>query len=171
MKRIMSFSVYSHEVIKESVSNLNDIINDCKDILIDLGDNKITYKVNGVSLKFNDEISIEIGDDGGVTSLSNMDLPFEHLISYLESMGFILDGNGSFYENSNWEYYERCPNCFSDNIRVNDDVFTCNKCKLSGDSDDFITPEWPLDKSELFYSIKMNYKFDFMSLVFYRVKK
>ena len=172
MKYIMSFSVYehSHEVSNESISDLNDVVNDCKDILVDLLDHKITYNVWGSGGTRKDNITIEIGDVSGVTSLINMDLPFEHLFSYLESSGFVLDTNRSFYENSNWDYYECCPNCFSDNIRVNDDVFTCNKCKTYGDSDDFITPEWPLDKSELFYSIKMNYKFDFMKIDFYRVK-
>jgi hypothetical protein len=148
-------------------SSIVNILSDCRDILIDLSDNHIPYKV---WVSGSGSIIVQIGDGECLTSLKSMSTTFDHLISYLESIGYLLSKK-SFYENSNWEYYECCPHCSSDNIDINDSVFTCRKCKSSGGSEDFMTPEWPLDSGELFYSIKMNYKFDFMMIQFDRVRR
>ena len=166
MKYIMSFN--------ESISNLNDVVNDCKDILVDLLDHKITYNVYGYEGKSRgiskDRITIEIGDDRGVTSLINMDLPFEHLFYYLESSGFVLDTNRSFYSNSDWGSNQVCPECGSENLTYDDDDVYCNTCNISGYSDDFTSPDYKLDKTDLFYAIKMNKKFESMLIDFYRIK-
>ena len=59
----------------------SDIIDNCKDILVDLSDNHIPYKL-WVKDKY-DFIMIEIGDiEGGWTSLKNMSTTFDHLFSY-----------------------------------------------------------------------------------------
>ena len=102
-----------------------------------------------------------------------MDLMFEHLFSYMESEGFEL--GYSYYENSNWEYHEACPECDSQSITPPNDLqsmegWKCNKCKHEGHQDDFQRPEHPVSKDDLFWSIKQNYYVQFMSLAFYKDK-
>ena len=151
----------------------SDIIDNCKDILVDLSDNHIPYKL-WVKDKY-DFIMIEIGDiEGGWTSLKNMSTTFDHLFSYLESFGYSLNSKKSFYEGENWEYYECCPKCGSNNITVrnfhddvNNDVFACDKCNYVGEVEEFQSPEWPLSKSEFMFSVvRDGQKFNFMILNF-----
>lgn len=153
--------------LKKFRENLDtQIIDNCKDILVDLSDNHIPYKVL-VKDKY-DFVMIEIGEgEGVVTSLKNMSTTFEHLFSYLESFGYTLNSKKSFYEGDNWEYYECCPHCGNENVLLNRDVFTCDKCKTSGDSEEFTTPEWPLSKSEFMSTvIRGGQGFNFMILNF-----
>jgi hypothetical protein len=155
--------------LKKFRENLDtQIIDNCKDILVDLSDNHIPYKV-WVKDKY-DFIMIEIGEgDGVVTSLKNMSTTFEHLFSYLESFGYTLNSKKSFYEGDNWEYYECCPNCGNENVILNRDVFTCLKCNASGDSEEFTTPEWPLSKSEFMSTVvRGGQGFNFMILNFFK---
>ena len=156
-------------------SSIVNILSDCKDILIDLSDNHIPCKVWVSSIG---SILVEIGDDKGLTSLKNEESTFDHLISYLESFGYLFSKK-SFYEGDNWEYYESCPKCSSDEVTidVNSEVrfqsglkFTCDKCKYVGDSEDFTSPEWPLNKSELMWVIGDGVKFDFMRIQFDKSK-
>ena len=168
---------HSHEVSNESISDLNDVVNDCKDILIDLSDNHIPYKVWVAS---SGSIIVDIGDDKGLTSLKNEGSTFDHLFSYLESFGYLMNGKRSFYEGDNWDYYESCPKCSSDEVTVDVNSedkfqsglkFTCDKCKYVGDSEEFNSPEWPLDKSELMWVIGDGVKFDFMRIQFNKLTK
>ena len=115
-------------------SSIDDIINDCKDILIDLSDNNITYKV-WVSGRFSGSgsIIVDIGDDDDNSiSLMNMSDTFEHLISYLESFGYLFSKKSFYHEDL---YYGS-----------------------------------PLDKAELFHSIKNGVKFYFMRIQFEKSK-
>ena len=165
----------------ESSSDFTNIISECKDILIELSDKDIKYRVYGYKgakilneEKFMDLIRVELGDQYNVVKLKNMDLMFEHLFSYMESEGFKL-GKDSYYENSNWEYHEACPECDSQSISPPDDLqsmigWKCSKCNHEGHQDDFQRPEHPLTKEELFWSIKKNYYIQFMSLAFYKDK-
>ena len=168
MKHLKRFNEHSHEV--------SNIINDCKDILIDLSDNNIHYKVWEA---LSGSIIVDIGDDNLFTSLRNMSDTFDHLFSYLESFGYLMNGKKSFYEGDSWEYYESCPKCFSDEVTIDVNSedkfqsghkFTCDKCKYLGDSEDFQSAEWPLNKSELFYSIKNGVRFYFMRIQFEKSK-
>ena len=108
-------SVYEHSHEVSNESSIVNILNDCKDILIDLSDNHIPYKVWVAS---SGSIIVDIGDDKGLTSLKNEGSTFDHLFSYLESFGYLMNGKKSFYEGNNWEYYESCPKCGSDEVTV-----------------------------------------------------
>jgi len=165
----------------ESTSNFTNTTNECKDILVELGDKGIKYNVYGFeSAKilgeetYKDLIRVEVGDQYNNIKMIGMDLMFEHLFSYMESEGFEL-GKDSYYENSNWDSYEACPECDSQSITPPDDLqsmlgWKCNKCKHEGHQDDFQRPEHPITKEDLFWSIKQNYHIQFMSLDFYRDK-
>ena len=177
MKHLKRFSVYEHSHEVSNESSIVNILNDCKDILIDLSDNHIPYKVWVAS---SGSIIVDIGDDKGLTSLKNEGSTFDHLFSYLESFGYLMNGKKSFYEGNNWEYYESCPKCGSDEVTidVNSEVrfqsgnkFTCDKCKYVGDSEDFTSPDWPLDKNELMWVIGDGVKFDFMRIQFDKLTK
>ena len=145
-------------------SSIVNILSDCRDILIDLSDNHIPYKV---WVSGSGSIIVDIGDGEGLTSLKNMSTTFEHLFSYLESFGYTLNSKKSFYEGDNWEYYECCPHCGNENVLINRDVFTCLKCKTSGGSEEFTTPEWPLSKSEFMSTVvRGGQGFNFMILNF-----
>lgn len=165
----------------ESTSEFNNIIGECKDILLELGDKDINYRVYGYqgAKIFNEEtfvdvVRVELGDEYNTVKLKGMDLMFEHLFSYMESEGFKL-GKNSYYQNDTWEYYEACPECDSQSISPPNDLksmdgWKCNKCKHEGHQDDFQRPEHPLTKADLFWSIKQNYYIQFMSLSFYKDK-
>jgi hypothetical protein len=165
----------------ESSSDFTNIISECKDILVELSDKDIKYNVYGFEgakilgeETYKDLIRVEVGDQYNNIKMVGMDLMFEHLFSYMESEGFEL-GKDSYYENSNWEYHEACPECDSQSITPPDDLqsmegWKCNKCKHEGHQDDFQRPEHPITKEELFWSIKQNYHIQFMSLAFYRDK-
>jgi ribosomal protein L37AE/L43A len=164
----------------ESSLDFINIIGECKDILLELSDKDIKYKVYGhESAKilgkevFRDIIRVEIGDESTIIKMIGMDLMFEHLFSYMESEGFKLNKD-SYYENDSWEYYEACPECNSENIKSPDDEsmegWKCNKCGHEGYVDDFQRPEHPLDKSDLFWATKSNYHIQFMLLEFHRPK-
>ena len=176
MKHLKGFNENSYDLY-------NNTISDCKDILLDLTDIGIRCSVDmgikwdGVKSGINaDKVKIEIE----ASSLSKVRLgdfgpSFEHLLSYLESKGYILDSKGSFYENDDWEYYEGCTTCGSNNVSfVNRDDdrdikmpdWKCGKCGKVGDQEDFLKPEWPISKSELLNSIRNNYYIDFMYLIF-----
>ena len=178
----ISVSYFKPEVkMNESTSEFNNIISECQDILIELSDKDIKYRVYGYKgakilgeETYKDLIRVEVGDQYNVVKLKDMDLMFEHLFSYMESEGFVL-GKDSYYENSNWDYHEACPECDSGSISPPNDLksmegWKCNKCKHEGHQDDFQRPEHPLSKNELFWSIKKNYHIQFMSLAFYRDK-
>lgn len=160
---------------------LPNIRNTCKDILLELSDKDIKYKVRGYeSAKilgeetYKDLIRVEVGDQYKTIKMIGMDLMFEHLFSYIESEGFTLDKD-SYYENSNWEYHEACPECDSQSITPPNDLqsmegWKCDKCKHIGHQDDFQRPEHPITKEDLFWSIKQNYHIQFMSLDFIKIK-
>ena len=176
MKHLKRFNESSIDSVYEHSHEVSNILSDCKDILIDLSDNHIPYKVWVSSIG---SILIEIGDDKGLTSLKNEESTFDHLFSYLESFGYLMNGKRSFYEGDNWDYYESCPKCSSGEVTidVNSEVrfqsgykFTCDKCKYVGDSEEFTSPEWPLDKSDLMWVIKDGVKFDFMRIQFNKSK-
>ena len=165
----------------ESSSDFNNIISECKDILIELSDKDIKYRVYGYKgakvlneENFVDVVRVELGDQWNTFKLKDMDLMFEHLFSYMESEGFKL-GKNSYFENSNWDYHEACPECDSEDVRPPDDLksmegWMCNKCKHGGHQDDFQRPEHPITKGNLFWAIKENYHIQFMSLAFYKDK-
>jgi hypothetical protein len=159
----------------DNYNNLTNIINECKDILIELEHEGIKYNVYGFeggTPSYN-RIKIEIGDESKIIKLRGYELMFEHLFSYLESEKFALDRNDSFYEKDGWDDYEACPECQSTNVSsINrdddgDNEFECGKCKHIGYQEDFQTPEYPINKGELMYSIKNNYYIDFMLLSFH----
>ena len=160
----------------DNYNNLTNIINECKDILIELEHEGIKYNVYGFeggTPSYN-RIKIEIGDESKIIKLRGYELMFEHLFSYLESEKFALDRNDSFYEKDGWEHYEACPECQSTDVSfINRDderdinEFECGKCKHIGCQEDFQTPEYPINKGELMYSIKNNYYIDFMLLSFH----
>ena len=160
-------------------SNIDNIISECKDILLEVSDKDIKYRVYGFKgakvlneETFVDVIRVELGDQYNTFKIGDMGLMFEHLFSYLESEGFSL-GKNSYFENSNWEYHEACPECDSEDVRPPDDLHSmegwmCNKCKYGGHQDEFQRPEHPITKGNLFWAIKENYHLQFMSLSFYK---
>jgi hypothetical protein len=165
----------------ESSDLYNTIISDCKDILLDLTDVGIRcgvdggIKWDGVDSQINvDKVKIEIeASERSKVRLGDFGLSFEHLISYLESKGYILDSKGSFYENDDWDYYEGCPKCMSRNVWFTErddegdiNMWLCGKCGKVGDEEYFLKPEHPISKSELLNSIRNNYYIDFMYLIF-----
>ena len=162
MKHLKRFNENSYDLYTNTIS-------DCKDILLDLTDVGIRCDIKHFGNV--DKVKIEIAY---VSSYSKVRLgdfgpSFEHLLSYLESKGYILDNKGSFYENDDWEYYEGCPTCGSTNVSFvnrDDDIvintWKCGKCGKVGDQEDFLKPEWPISKSELLNSISNNYYIDFM---------
>jgi len=175
------------KTFNESSDLYNTIISDCKDILLDLTDVGIRcgvdggIKWDGVDSQINaDKVKIEIeASSHSKVRLGDFGLSFEHLLSYLESKGYILDSKGSFYENDDWDSYEECPECRSTNVSY--DSFTngernwgsdykCGKCGHVGDVDNFQSPSHPISKSELLNSIRNNYYIDFMYLVFLKKK-
>jgi ribosomal protein S27AE len=169
----------------ENSYDLYNTISDCKDILLDLTDIGIRcivdmgIKWDGVKSGINaDKVKIEIEASSlSKVRLGDFSLSFEHLISYLESKGYILDSRGSFYENDDWDYYEECPECMSTNVSFvnrNDDSdinnWKCGKCGKVGEQEDFLRPDHPISKSELLNSIRNNYYVDFMYLIFLKKK-
>jgi hypothetical protein len=169
MKYLRSFN--------ESVEN---VINDCQDILIDLADDGIKYKTSIIfhhksSPRFGDakgDIVIRIGDNVKRIELKKYEDNFERLFDYLESLGYHL-GESSYYE-CDGEYTERCPNCSSFDIIPQDSSspdwknnnLQCNNCDYIDDCNMFATKEYPLDKSKLRESIKYNDKPEYMYLYF-----
>lgn len=159
-------------------SSTDNIISECKDILLELSDKDIKYRVYGFKgakilneETFVDVIRVELGDQWETFKLQDMDLMFEHLFSYLESEGFKL-GKDSYFENSSWDNHEACPQCDSQSITPPNDLrsmegWKCDKCGHEGHQDDFQRPEHPITKSDLFWGIKENYHVQFMYLVFY----
>ena len=165
----------------ESSSDFTNIISECKDILIELSDKDIKYRVYGYKgakilgeETFVDLIRVELGNQYNIFKLKDMDLMFEHLFSYMESEGFQL-GKDSYFENSNWDSHEACPECDSQSISPPDNLqsmigWKCSKCNHEGHQDDFQRPEHPVSKDELFWAINQNYHIQFMSLAFYKDK-
>jgi ribosomal protein S27AE len=165
MKHLKRFNENSYDLHTNTIS-------DCKDILLDLTDVGIRCDIKHFSNVDKVKIEIEASSHSKVR-LGDFGPSFEHLLSYLESKGYILDSKGSFYENDDWEYYEGCPTCGSTNVSFVDrdddrdiNTWKCGKCGKVGDQEDFLKPEWPISKSELLNSIRNNYYIDFMYLIF-----
>ena len=166
MKHLKRFNENSYDLYTNTIS-------DCKDILLDLTDIGISCNIKHFGNV--DKVNIEIeASPLSKVRLGDFASSFEHLISYLESKGYILDSKGSFYGNDDWEYYEGCPTCGSNNVsfvnRDDDDRdinnWECGKCGKVGDQEDFLKPDHPISKSELLNSIRNNYYIDFMYLIF-----
>jgi len=139
----------------------NEIIRDCKDILIDLSDDDIEYEVGGDKI-----LIINIGDNIKRIELKKYADNFLRLFDYLESLGYILSEK-SYYEGDGWDYYERCPYCNSNNITTGDDKdLKCNSCGHEDYFDVFSTREHPLTKGELMWSVKSGDKPDHIYLEF-----
>ena len=165
MKHLKRFNENSYDLYTNTIS-------DCKDILLDLTDAGIRCDIKHFGNV--DKVNIEIeASSHSKVRLGDFGPSFEHLLSYLDSKGYILDSKGSFYENDDWDYYEGCPKCGSTNVSFVDreddrDInnWKCGKCGKVGDQEDFSKPEWPISKSELLNSIRNNYYIDFMYLIF-----
>jgi predicted Zn-ribbon and HTH transcriptional regulator len=167
MKHLKRFNENSYDLYTNTIS-------DCKDILLDLTDVGISCNIKHFGNV--DKVNIEIeASSHSKVRLGDFSLSFEHLLSYLESKGYILDSKGSFYENDDWDSYEECPECRSTNVSY--DSFTngernwgsdykCGKCGHVGDQDNFQSQSHPISKSELLNSIRNNYYIDFMYLLF-----
>jgi hypothetical protein len=115
----------------ESTSDFTNIISECQDILVELSDKDIKYRVYGYKgakilgeETYKDLIRVEVGDQYNTVKLKDMDLMFEHLFSYMESEGFEL-GKDSYFENSNWDSHEACPECDGQSITPPDDFVDC----------------------------------------------
>lgn len=165
MKHLKRFNENSYDLYTNTIS-------DCKDILLDLTDAGIKCDVKHFDNVDKVRIEIEASERSKVR-LGDFSLSFEHLLSYLESKGYILDSKGSFYENDDWDYYEGCPTCGSANVSFVDrdddrDInnWKCGKCGKFGDQEDFLKPDHPISKSELLNSIRNNYYIDLMYLIF-----
>ena len=69
-------------------SNTDNIISECKDILLELTDKDIKYRVYGFNGSENgklvDVVRVELGDQSKTIKLEGMDLMFQHLFSCLE---------------------------------------------------------------------------------------
>ena len=160
----------------ESKSNLESVSKDCKDILLALSDKGIYYNIIPQKLtrypKVTEIIDININSDNGSIKLKEYELEFEHLLSYLESEGFSLR-KGSYYGSDDWDSFERCPKCDSQDITTNENKenLICKKCGTRGDYEDFSTLEYPLNKSELIWSIKKNDYPQYIYLTFGRDSK
>ena len=134
-----------------------------KDILLDLGDDDIGYDVE---LKSDGRIVVILSLYKSSIKLGSVGPIIEHLFSYLESIGYVL-GGGSYYENEGWDLYERCPKCNGvDIIMGESDNSECVSCGYKDYYDEFQTMEYPIDKSELMFSIRHNYYINFMYLEF-----
>lgn len=165
MKHLKRFNENSYDLYTNTIS-------DCKDILLDLTDAGISCNIKHFGNVDKVKIEIEASSHSKVR-LGDFGPSFEHLLSYLESKGYILDSKGSFYENDDWEYYEGCPTCGSTNVSFvnrDDDIvintWECGKCGKVGDQEDFLKPDHPISKSGLLNSIRNNYYIDFMYLIF-----
>jgi len=166
---------------------LSEIKNTCKDILLELSDKGVEYKIyeyKGSSLhhthtkdKWRDSkdiIRVEISNGTDTVKLKEFESEFSHLFSYLKEEGFELSNN-SYFENNSWEYYESCPNCGSESVSPPNDLksmdgWNCNKCKHVGHQDDFQRPEHPIKEGDLIWAINQNYYVNFMSLDFIKIK-
>jgi hypothetical protein len=173
MKYLKTYQLFE-SVLPVRNQSYDYLINDCKDILLELFDKGINYNIYGHSLSNDNHylIRIDIGDQHKTIQLIGMDLMFEHLFAYMESEGFKLHKD-SFYQHDTWDYYESCPNCGGESIKLPDDLksmmgWKCNKCGHEGHQDDFQRPEHPLDKADLFWAISQNYYIQSMSLAFYK---
>jgi len=150
--------------IYESIND--NIIEDCRDILIDLSDDGIDLdlgldklqKVYGVV-----SFSIEIGNYTKAIHMEKYKDNFMRLLDYLESLGWSLSSS-SYYRSDNWDYLERCPNCnYSDYINGDGESLECGECGHQDQYDEFSTDEYPLTKADL---IKCIDKPDFMYIQF-----
>jgi len=146
---------------------MSDDIQDCKDILIDLADDGIKYNVSVTSSPSNDKMIIDISDNYTRIELKKYSDNFERLFDFLASLGYKLDSE-SYYEGDGWDYYERCPNCHSQNLDRNNSgmEMVCRDCHFEDDYSEFQTPEHPLTKGDLMWSVKSGDKPEHMYLVF-----
>ena len=171
---------------------LSDIKDTCKDILLELSDKGVGYKIyeyKGSSLHHThtkdhskDMIRVEIGNGTDTVKLKEFESEFSHLFSYLKEEGFEL-GSKSYFQNDTWDYYEVCPECGSESVSPPNDLkflialsyvrmdgWSCDKCKHVGHQDDFQIPEHHIKESDLIWAIKQNYYVNLMSLDFISVK-
>ena len=147
-------------------SATNEIVNDCKDILIDFTDNG--YFIDSY-LKSNTLI-VEIGErESKMIKLQDFGEPLERLFYYLSSEGYSLTGK-SYVQNDNWDANTQCPECGSESIVTIDtgDEFlsTCKKCGYSDDNSNFLDFRHRVDESDIKYFVKHKYWVQYMYLVF-----
>lgn len=146
-------------------SATNEIVNDCKDILIDFTDNG--YFIDSY-LKSN-TLVVEIGDELKMIKLQDFGEPLERLFYYLSSEGYSLTGK-SYVQNDNWDANTQCPECGSESIVTIDtgDEFlsTCKKCGYSDNNSNFLDFRHRVDESDIKYFVKHKYWVQYMYLVF-----
>lgn len=157
--------------LKRFNESSNEIIQDCKDILIDLSDDNIdcdfyiTQKLNlSIKSKYHEVLIFKIGDNNKEIDLNKYSDNFERLFEFLDSMGYELTNN-SYYQHGDWDLYKTCPNCKSENVSRG----TCRECNYEGYESDFLTYEHPLTKDGLIYSIKFGDTPEYIYLEFKKI--
>lgn len=173
MKYLKTYS----KLLESNYQQLSDIRSNCNEILFEFSDKGIKYNLWGYEGVHNDGdikdiIRIEIGDERKYIKLNEFESEFNHLLSYLESEGFVFTKR-SFVENDNWDPYLKCPNCDNDDIDqeivISGETYTC-KCGYKGDVSDFGNLEhYVEDKSDFISMILSKYWAQFISLEFEKV--
>jgi hypothetical protein len=111
------------------------IKSEIEDILLDFSDNGHTFLVR----YSNELIFINIEDDNNkLIKLTDYGDTLEHLISYLDNLGYKLD-KGSYFVNEDLDKIISCANCGSYEVDIfNDgDSAQCNDCGYNADILDF----------------------------------
>ena len=137
-------------------SDFKDLVEDCKDILIDLLDDGIIVRV------FNEEsdLYIRIYTDRvrkGIR-IGKYELCFNHLLSYLEERGYYLDKCKDSYITTEDEESLLCPRCGDDWIVEEEGgiYFGCTSCLYSSRLVDFLSQKTLMDDERFINLISQN---------------
>ena len=170
MKYLFLFEGFNYQ-------KLSDVRANCNEILFEFSVRNIKYELwgfegvrKGDNIK--DIIRIEIGLDSlNHIKLNEFESEFNHLLSYLDSEGFVFSKE-SFVENDSWDPYLVCPECKSTDIYDSNTIITCPSCYSTFDMSDFHSSQHPIEnKSDFISMISSKYWVQFISLEFEKVRK
>lgn len=170
MKYLFLFEGFNYQ-------KLSDVRANCNEILFEFSDRNIKYELWGFEgVRKGDDIKDLIRIEIGLDSLNHIKLnefesEFNHLLSYLESEGFVFSKE-SFVENDSWDPYLICPECKNTDIDDRNTIITCPSCYSTFDMSDFHSGQHPIEnKSDFIYMISSKYWVQFMSLEFERIRR
>ena len=152
MKHLKTYKLFKENINPYSPSEIDEICEDIKEILIGLVDDQIEVNVDSFQ-EGGQYIDIRIESDGELgDSFEKYEAEFKHLFSYMYTMDWqILPLRQktfySYYSVNDGDPDVRCPKCGSFEIYDNYDGqdLTCDDCGHKDDRNDFISYDYKFE--------------------------
>ena len=169
MKHLKTYKLFKENINPYSPSEIDEICQDIKEILIGLVDDEIQLNVDSFQ-EGGQYIDIQIDADD--ESFEKYEDEFKHLFSYMYKMEWEILPLGqktfySYYSVNGADPEFRCPVCQETNIDLTNDEqdVTCNDCGHKEDMNEFMSYDYKFDTPDRLIDL-LHYDSDGIRIIF-----